>query len=1343
MEPERDSGNVHPTLASAHPAAPGNTGKPASGRNPSPPSGGLPIPGWLIAVGVLCVGGAVATGYVLGGRAAGGPGASASGTRAWTGTVAKIARAGAASKDSKDDVVRARGPKGEDLSLAAGQKIGPGVELWTDAKSRARVELEDGTVLALDRQTRVRIEDGPRTLRVAEGVVMADVAHIDGAPPARLVTATGEVEVLGTKLALTATADRTSVEVLRGAVELKDGSQKLMIGAGQEGIAAKNAKLEMAPVQGLAQRLAFGEKLGFAGHNEDTDLPVSGLGELRARKPGRQDEKDRAVRLAAHRVKVRIAGSVARTEIDETFTNDADEELEGIYRFPLPPGAQIEKLSLEVDGKLVDGAFVDKAKGAAIWRGVIQNAAPKAPKPKEEIFWVPGPWRDPALLEWKRGGRFELRIFPIPKRGSRRIVISYTENVAPTAGVRRFTYPLPQSTSSDLRIGAFDLDVQVLGADPKQPVRARGYEVRRAEGEAGGVERFTMSERDFVPTGDLTVEYALADRASDVNAWAYTSSGAPSAPQDSFAAFALRPKFASWGESKPRDVAIVVDSGRAMFGERFQRARRLAVQIAQELDRRDRVTVLACDIACNEAPGSLESAGGQKAKSVAEFLAGIEPDGATDLVGALRRAAARKDATRDLRVILVSDGIASAGFRTPRRIEAETRDVLGDARSSLVAVPIGADADTRLLEGVARAGGGVVVPYAPGQTLEGTAVDVVTASYGVALRDVELTLPEGLVDTAPRVLPSIRPGGELVVTAKMTRDSVRGDAVLKGKVAGQPFEARYPLDVRATTNAGNAFVPRLFAAARISDMEDGARTDQERAEVVKLSQRFSVPSRLTSLLVLESEAMFNAFGIDRTQVAPTWTGETLADGTEVATLAKDEVGAGLGTLGTRSADAYDGESLGGLADKKEAPAGAGQGFGSGAVGRASKPKAPSAFSEEDKAAPAPATPPRAGTKGDLDSAQPMASAAPRDDAAPAKRRSRPSVSSPWGDPSASCACRANDPGCTCLRGQTFMKRIWVRRAAIAEGAPPAVNPQRITVARAQLASAPDERNKHRDFARLLSANGSLEELGEVLARWSGRDPMDVDVTAMRADLAARSGDRARALRVLSGVAASGQADVSVLEALAQSNERAGESEPACAFRVAVADARIEASKGVLPAVDLDRVARAMACEDKAGRSVRRWFDEGVKDTAGLDRAFTKAKTDAGREDLRGDLVVEATWDAGSGADVDVAIVDPTGVRYSWVTRSKSVRVQDATSRTREVLALQSTGTGPFTIEVTRASGTGPVRGQLTIRAMGERTSFPFVLNGPFNQVGRVNVRVEEQFIPVNDPGNGPIDVFRR
>ena len=73
---------------------------------------------------------------------------------------------------------------------------------------------------------------------------------------------------------------------------------------------------------------------------------MRGLGELRAKKPGAKEEKDHAVRLARHDVKVRVVGNVARTEIDETFANDTDEELEGVYRFPLPANALIERLAL-------------------------------------------------------------------------------------------------------------------------------------------------------------------------------------------------------------------------------------------------------------------------------------------------------------------------------------------------------------------------------------------------------------------------------------------------------------------------------------------------------------------------------------------------------------------------------------------------------------------------------------------------------------------------------------------------------------------------------------------------------------------------------------------------------------------------------------------------------------------------------------------------------------------------------------------------------------------------------------------------------------------------------------
>ena len=45
--------------------------------------------------------------------------------------------------------------------------------------------------------------------------LLADVAHVDGAPWAKLKTPNGDVKVLGTKFALTAATDRTNDEVLR------------------------------------------------------------------------------------------------------------------------------------------------------------------------------------------------------------------------------------------------------------------------------------------------------------------------------------------------------------------------------------------------------------------------------------------------------------------------------------------------------------------------------------------------------------------------------------------------------------------------------------------------------------------------------------------------------------------------------------------------------------------------------------------------------------------------------------------------------------------------------------------------------------------------------------------------------------------------------------------------------------------------------------------------------------------------------------------------------------------------------------------------------------------------
>ena len=375
---------------------------------------------------------------------------------------------------------------GEDgfVALATDGTIEAGSTVRTDERSRARVRLSDGSVLVLDHATRLElVGDAPRSFRLSDGNLVADIAHLEDGPNARFETVTGSVEVLGTKFELSANSDVTNVRVSRGVVSVNGANgTSAQVRAGEEGVVRAGREPNVAAVTNLANELAWAE-MGHGADDPDDQDTLAGIGSLRARRPGEREDHERPLNLARHSVRVRIVGNVARTEIEEVFRNDSDHTLEGIYRFPLPPDAQIARLALDVEGRMEEGSFVERDRAAAIWRGVIRNAtAVHQRRNDEEFIWVPGPWTDPAILEWQRGGQFELRIFPIPAHGERRVVLAYTQNVQPQGARRRYTYPLAHSADDSTRVGQFDVDVRVAGADS---VAASGYDVSSA-GRVGG-----------------------------------------------------------------------------------------------------------------------------------------------------------------------------------------------------------------------------------------------------------------------------------------------------------------------------------------------------------------------------------------------------------------------------------------------------------------------------------------------------------------------------------------------------------------------------------------------------------------------------------------------------------------------------------------------------------------------------------------------------------------------------------------------------------------------------------------------------------------------------------------
>jgi hypothetical protein len=1189
------------------------------------------------------------------------------------GRVGKIERA-AADKSGGIEIKEASGWR----VLATDEALPAGAEIRTDAKTRSRLELADGSRLVLDHATTVAFDKRtPRKLTLTSGRIVADVAH-DDKQPASVKTPTGTIDVVGTRFVTTATADLTTVQVVRGKIILATATgERADVRAGEEG-SIENGKLAVTTAPSLANSVAWSELAPPPAPG--TEAVTAGLGALRAYKPGEKRDRDWNLALAKHDVKVRISGPVARTEITETFRNDTDTTLEGVYQFPLPPDAQIDNLELDIEGGFMAGAFIDKVRAGKIWQGVIDKATPKmvSRRPQEDIIWVQGPWRDPALLDWKRGGRFELRIFPIPAKGARTIKIAYTQVVTPRGQGRQYVYPLPHSQDGSTVADQLTVDVEVRGAQ-QGGVRAVGYDLvpdpKRAD-----VNAMTLAQSGFVPRGDLVVDYKAVDGAAELRAWTFTG-GAAAGPDEKLAqkqkvgidpkvveaqrqvagdarptaVLAFRPKLPRWDETKARDYMIVVDSSQSMVGERYQRAGKLVAALVDQMDRRDRFSVMTCDSECRKL-GDMRNASARSLAEVGVWLGAQQPAGASDLVASVRAATSELgSADREKWVLVVGDGFASTGFRKSADIERAIADTTKASKVHVTTIGIGGDADSTVLAAAARGGGGSYLAWVPGQTVGTAALAVLESTNGTTLRDASITLPSGLADIAPTVLPTIRSGEEVLVAARMTGE-VSGEVVVKGIVAGQPFEQKYPLKLAVSSSPGNGFVPRLWASLAIDQLERAGR-GEDRARIVALSQGYGVMSRETSLLVLESQAMFDAFGVDRSSPRATWTGEESID--EVAangTLVLEEQG-----------------MIGGGAKGKAAT-----------VARSAPKDANNKADDEDMqfgGADAPAPPP---------AAEPAKKMEKRD---LVDRRSR-------------------------RPGMIAMRRVWFKVAAVSPFDGVSANIRKsITDAEAALAASPDARERHRALVQALSYAGDIDKAREIAKRWLDRDQLDPQALGYEADLLGRDGHRDVALRTLAGLVDLDADRVALHERMVRTYETAGRMAQACSHRLALAalQPKVAAASGAAM-----RCLRALGRDRDAELVSRGMIDDASR--AAAEKAATVAPI---APKANGDIVVDGRWD--QNADLDISVIAPDGTRVSWMGGRKDVVVADSTSTTRERLAIRSLKRGNYLVEISRAdTSKGPIRGTLDVTVLGVKRAIPFELANARTVAGRVAVSMQSR-----------------
>lgn len=391
---------------------------------------------------------------------------------------------------------------------------------------------------------------------------------------------------------------------------------------------------------------------------------------------------------------------------------------------------------------------------------------------------------------------------------------------------------------------------------------------------------------------------------------------------------------------------------------------------------------------------------------------------------------------------------------------------------------------------------------------------------------------------------------------------------------------------------------------------------------------------------------------------------------------------------------FDGEASGG------------GGFGMGALGGASAAPKPAAKpAGPPPAAAAPAEPmPFAEEKAKKEVAR---------DEAPRSMR-RPPIN-PWGG----------------RRTMVPMRRIWERKGSVLEGriTAKAATPSAIGQAERDLQSNSNSRGALRKLFTLYAIAGDVEQARGLAERWSEKEPLDPDALTARADVAARNGDRDSAIRILGSVVDVRPDDIPSQKRLARLHRWAGRPAVGCRHSLALAQLR---------AGDAALLAEAVSCGRRTGEA--RLVDEMLSAAEERIRKAAEgqiSKFDAQKDELSGDLKLEASW-FGGDADLDLALIDPDGNRVSWLGAPTKAVISavDVSSTQREGLALRGAKPGEYVIEVVRGSGSSPVRGEVVVNVAGARRVVPFFLNGNRETVGIAKINMESRLVPVSGGWRG-------
>ncbi len=557
-------------------------------------------------------------------------------------------------------------------------------------------------------------------------------------------------------------------------------------------------------------------------------------------------------------IDARVTGLVARVQVRQEFRNDGAEWVEGIYVFPLPDEAAVDRLRMTIGERIIEGEIREKETAKKAYEQAKAGG------------------KKASLVEQQRPNMFTTSVANIAPGETILVEIEYLETLRYAEDTFSIRFPLtmtpryiPGHALPDRKGSGWSPDTtQVPDASfitPPVVTRSQEHKVSFAAEIQAGVPLALVASRYHVVDIDNRDDRYFVSLAGDDVAmdhdieltWKPVADSAPRAmlftedvDGETHALLMMLPPdgYSAPAQRMPRELIFVIDTSGSMHGTSIEQAKRALGLAFGGLMPGDRFNVIQFNSATSALfAGSVEASTSNVAVA-RRYVNGLSANGGTEMSPALTQALSAVPLESHLRqIIFITDGSVGNEEQLFQLIE----DGLGSAR--LFTVGIGSAPNSWFMRKAAEAGRGTFTTISALHEVSEKMERLFRKLEQPQVTDIELHWPTNIVaESYPSTAPDLYAGEPITVRAKLSDSLAAGDIV---RISGHSVLGGWRADLDRQVGEPRSGIAALWARSRIEDLMDrqrrGRSADETRADVVATALKHHLVSRFTSLVAVD------------------------------------------------------------------------------------------------------------------------------------------------------------------------------------------------------------------------------------------------------------------------------------------------------------------------------------------------------------------------------------------------------------------------------------------------------------------------------------------------------------